>query len=295
MSSQGVNYVWRFGYGSNIGLKVLKQKKNLNPKEYYTGTIANYELYFTPGIPFVEPGWGATRYKEGSMLHGSAFCISQEEAQKLDAQEAGYNVLPCYFTSYCGKVIDNVGLYVPKKEFKSGDKEGMPSLRYLRLLQKGAREGNLEAHWIERLDKQPYYKTPLEVRSQTLKWIKEFESNPERSGVYWTAEELARHDGKDEKYPAHTSALEYVIKINDAWCFPSWKGHTITRRNLLQFRGQSLDTNDIRYGQEGFRPLPKLNESTEEEREFLLQNLESVLHRGGEIVARLKEFVEDQN
>ena len=128
-----------------------------------------------------------------------------------------------------------------------------------------------------------------------MKWIEEFESNVERSGVYWTAEELARHDGKDEKYPAHTSALEYVIKINNVWVFPSWKGHTITRRNLLQFRNQSLDTNDIRYGQEGCRPLPKLNECTEEEREFLLQNLESVLHRGGEIVARLKDFVEDQH
>jgi len=206
MTSQAVDYVWRFGYGSNIGQEVLKQKKNLNPEKYYTGTIANYELYFTPGIPFVEPGWGATRYNEGSVLHGSAFYISQEEAQKLDAQEAGYNVLPCQFTSYCGKLIDNVGLYIPKKEFKSGDKEGIPSLRYLRLLQQGARDGNLEAHWIEKLDKQPYYKTPPEVRSQTLKWIKEFESNSERNGVYWTAEKLARHDGKDQKYPL-TQAL----------------------------------------------------------------------------------------
>lgn len=299
-------YVWRFGYGSNIGLSTLQQKKNLNPSKYLAGTIKGYQLYFTPGFPYVEPGWAGVRQAAApeSKLHGTAFFIPKEEADGLDQQEAGYDVVPCQFVSYEEEVIEDVGLYVPKSKSKKskskspsqkenekeeeGTREGIPSLRYLRLLQNGAREARLSDEWIKQLDAFEYYITPPEVRSQTKKWISEFHADVERKDILWTAEELSKDKGK-------SSVMEYVVELGTGvWVFQSWKGHNVTRRNLLQFNGKSLDTGDIRFGEDGFRPLPQLNKCSDEEKEFLWQNLESLLHRGGRIVGRLKDFMDDQ-
>jgi len=289
-------HAWRFGYGSNIGLDVLKQKKNLNPSKYLTGTIEGWELYFTPAFQYVEPGWAAVRRsnEERALLHGSAFFISEEEVLSLDRQERGYNVVSCRFVSYKGTIVENVGLYVPKNP-KKGGKEGVPSLRYLRLLQYGAREAGLSKEWINHLDSIKHYVTPPEVRVQTNKWIAEFESDPARKNVIWTSEYLSKHNGSncEEEYPVHVSVMGYIVKIpKGTWVRPSWRGHTITRRNLLQFNGKSLDANDIYFGEPGFSPLPNLHSCSDEEKEFVLQNLESLLHRGGVIIARLKEFLD---
>jgi len=297
-----MKYVWRFGYGSNIGLETLKNKKNLNPSEYLVGTIEGWELYFFPAIKYVEPAFAGIRPKAEATLHGSAFYIPEDEAKDLDAQETGYDILPSTFKTYDGEVVvEDVGLYVPKKKGDGKDnnnnsKEVIPSLRYMRLLRNGAREGGLSEDWIRRLDSYPHYVTPPEVRAQTEKWISEFYADDTRKDVLWTAEELAKHDGSTALFPVHTSVMEYVLRVPtpECWIFSVWKGHNVTRRNLLQFRGKSLDTNDIRYDQPGYRPIPKLSECTEEEREYLTQNLETLLHRGSKIVGRFEPYLDDQ-
>lgn len=293
--------VWRFGYGSNLGLANLREKKNLNPSRCVTGTIAGWELYFKKGFsPYVEPAWAGIRIPssgstDGVKLHGTAFLIPQEEADGLDRQEGGYDVLPSQFVSYDGEVIEHVGLYVGKNGHHGGE-EGLPSLRYLQLMQRGAREAGLAKEWIDRLDVTPYYVTPREVRAQTEKWIAEFHADPTKENELWTSCGLSSFDGSGPEFPTHVSVMGYIVKVNpEQRCFPSWKGHDITRRNLLQYNGSSLDKNDIRYDQPAYRPLPKLGNCSDKELEFLMQNLDSLLHRGGTIVARLKDFVDDQN
>mmetsp|Transcript_1117 Transcript_1117/g.2219 ORF Transcript_1117/g.2219 Transcript_1117/m.2219 type:complete len:260 (-) Transcript_1117:128-907(-) len=255
MTKQQQQFVWRFGYGSNIGMATLREKKNLNPSKYLVGTIQGWELYFMSGFQHVEPGWAAIRPSsscgdDDKKLHGSAFLIPQEEADSLDRQEGGYDVLPCTFTSYEGEIVQGVGLYVPKKKHTEGTEEGTPSLRYLRLLQNGAREGGLSQEWIHRLDSVEYYITPPNVRAQTQQWIAEFHADPNRKDVLWSMEELAKHDGKQSQqsssFPVHTSVMEYVIQVDQCWVFSSWKGHNVTRRNLLQFQGKSLDVNGLK-------------------------------------------------
>lgn len=295
-------HVWRFGYGSNIGLTTLRQKKNLNPIKYLAGTIDGYELYFTKGIPYVEPGWAGVR--EGSedsdasklKLHGSAFYIPLEEAEGLDRQEGGYDVKLCHFVSYDGQEVKDVGLYVPKNKQKSTEDEiHLPSLRYLRLLQNGAKEAPLSLEWQTHLNSLPYYITPPNIRAETLKAIQDFQSDSQRYNNLWTSEQLSNYNGSSSSYPIHTSIMEYVISVpSTTWMFTQWKGHNVTRRNILQFRGLSLDTNDIRYDESGYRPLPNLKDCSEEEREYLMQNLDSILQRGGRIVGRLQDFMEDQ-
>jgi len=185
---------WRFGYGSNIGLRTLREKKNLNPIRYLVGTIKGWELYFNTGLnEYVEPGFAAIRPPINTNinnveLHGSAFLIPNDEAGGLDKKEAGYNIQSVQFTSYDGEVV-TVGLYIPKKPFIQGEsKEGIPSYRYLKLLQDGAKEGKLASHWIEHLDSFQYYITPPKVRSQTLQWIAEFHADESKKDEVWSAE-----------------------------------------------------------------------------------------------------------
>lgn len=286
--------LWRFGYGSNIGLDTLRQKKNLNPSEYFVGTIKGYELYFMKGLDYVEPGWAAVRPAAAdSEVHGSAFLIPQEEADGLDRQEGGYNVVPCQFTSYNGEVVEDVGVYVPKK---ISNEVGTPSLRYMRLLRNGAQQGGLSPEWIQHLNSIPHYVTPTEVRAQTLQWIDDFQKDPKRNNQLWSAESLALHDGSNvDQYPVHSSVMEFVIQLDpEQWVFASWKGHNITRRNLMQFRGKSIDKNDIRYDQPGYRPIPTLQDCSDEEKEFLMQNLDRLLHSGGIIVGKFEPYLQDQ-
>jgi hypothetical protein len=60
--------------------------------------------------------------------------------------------------------------------------------------------------------------------------------------------------------------------------------HNITRHNLLQYRGQSLDANDARHNESGYRPLPKLSEYTDGEKEYLMQSLEGCTRSGAAIL-----------
>ena len=310
-SEEKEEFVWRFGYGSNIGLTTLQTKKNLTPKRYLVGSIKGWALYFQPGIPFVEPGFAAIHpsddLDDADELHGSAFLIPRSEAVGLDEQERSYHVLPSKFVTYDGEVVDGVGLYVPKKyidesgmvrkDFAPGEmKQGIPSLRYLNLLRNGAREAGLCEKWIGKLDSFQHYETPENIRNKTMEWIEEFHKDIARKDDVWTMETLAKHDGSDpENFPAHVCVMEYVVKVGaDAWIFPSWKGHCVTRRNLIHFAGGSVDKGDIFWQDEGFRPLPNIACCSEQEKEYLLQNLETLLHRGGRIVARLKEHLDDQ-
>ena len=193
---------WRFGYGSNLGLKTLREKKQLSVKSYHVGTIKGYELCknricyccasyilccylnllhfymvrflcdidFMTGLnEYVEPAWAAIRPSSHAELHGSAFLIPNAEADGLDKQEAGYNVVDVAFTTYDGEVVENVGLYVPKKPYVEGSSsEAIPSYRYLKLLKDGAREGNLAQHWLDKLDSFEHYITPSHVCEKTL-------------------------------------------------------------------------------------------------------------------------------
>jgi hypothetical protein len=65
-------------YGSNIGLKTLQEKKNLNPSRFLAATIKTWELYFSPGIPHVEPGFAAVRANPDAILHGRAFSFPKK-------------------------------------------------------------------------------------------------------------------------------------------------------------------------------------------------------------------------
>jgi hypothetical protein len=283
--------VWRFGYGSNLGRDTLEKKKNLTLYDYRPGCILGYRLAFEqPGPPFVDPSFASCREAPEQTLYGVAFRITKEQAAGLDQQEAGYDVKGCKFVDIQGEEILNVGLYVPQRSVDRALPQ--PSLRYLRLMRSGARQAGLSADYIKVLDDTPHYQTSPEIRAVTLRAIDDFLKDPQRASKRMTSAELAEHNGHDSHKPSHTSLLGFVVRV-DAM-FKSWRGHSVTRRNLLHFRGQSVDVLDIPVTDPTFRPLPRIDDASAEEREFWLQNFDHLIHTGGVIVARLQEFVEEQ-
>jgi hypothetical protein len=276
-----------------MSVENLRRKKNLRPARHFTGRIRGWRLAFDlPGLPFLEPAFACVRPGADDEVHGLAFEIPSDEAEGLDRQEGGYDVVPVPFEAYDGTVIDAIGLYVPKAGRGRPGAALRPSLRYLRLLRRGAREAALDREYLRRLDAIEPYVTPPQIRAQTRASIADFESDPDRRDAVWTAETLGQFTGTEDRRPAHTASLGYVVRVEAA--FRSWRGHTITRRNLLHFRGESVDRNDLRFGDEGFAPLPRVADCSSEEIEFLHQNLDHLIQRGGVIVGRLREFLDAQ-
>jgi hypothetical protein len=171
-----------------------------------------------------------------------------------------------------GREVVTVGYYASKPG-KAQIKEGcLPSLRYCRLLQQGARELQLRnLHTFDDL----YYVTPPAVRAETKALLEGY-----TEGKEWSSAEVA------ESPESVTSCRGWVIQCSVP--FGSWKNHDLTRRVLLHFKGHNLEKEDVRYGHPQFDPAVP-SQLTPEEEEVLWQALDCLCHReGAQVVGRLK-------
>eukprot|EP01104_Vermistella_antarctica_P006786 TRINITY_DN17491_c0_g1_i1.p1 TRINITY_DN17491_c0_g1~~TRINITY_DN17491_c0_g1_i1.p1 ORF type:complete len:297 (+),score=59.46 TRINITY_DN17491_c0_g1_i1:69-893(+) len=271
--------VWKFGYGSNISKNNLETKKQLTILNYDIAVLKGYKLVFTSAIEYVEPAFATIeKGTEADEVHGSIFEIPNEQAVKLNQQEAVYNVETKEMKTYGGNTV-NVEVYMPRS---SGRKYAPPSQRYLRLLIGGGEEAGLKPSYVEKLRAIPHYVPSAETlaRRDELPAL-------ETLKVY-TADELKPMNGKEGR-PTWTSIMGYIVQQKgDKWLFDSWKGRDVSHRNLLHFRGQSLDVNDVG----GI--FPCLADLTDEEVEYLRQNLDRYTQEDGVVQGALKDFVEAQ-
>eukprot|EP01080_Neovahlkampfia_damariscottae_P006821 gene6821-10986_t len=277
--------VWKFGYGSNMSVENMKKKKNLEIFEHTAGILKGFKLIFKDGIAFSEPGFAAVvKGTDQDEVHGTLALISKETAEGLDIQEMGYLIQKVTVETYDNRKIEAevYGEY-PDKEIKTSP----PSLRYLRLLIKGAEESNLQKEYIDKLKKVEYYEPSGEVLKNRSVKIPKSKEEREKLKVF-TNEELSKFNGKDGN-PKYTCCLGFVVDLENVWIFPSWHGRDVSNRNLLHFRGFSLDTMD-----DGGKTFPKLSTLNEEEIEYLTQNLDRFIQGDNKIIGYLKEFYDFQ-
>lgn len=145
--------VWMFGFGSNMDIEnAVKVKKGIPVSDHVGAICKGYKMLFNmgPAMTFCEP-WFANAGKgsETDEIHGVTFCTNQEGMKKLDDQEGvgrgGYEKITVNLDAYDGRNLQAF-MY-----FKEGGGGGNPSLRYLNVLIKGAKDANLKAEYIERL------------------------------------------------------------------------------------------------------------------------------------------------
>ena len=59
--------VWSFGYGSNMDMEALQNKKGVRVLEHCPAILNNFRLTFsTRGLDYVEPGFAGLGKEEGS-------------------------------------------------------------------------------------------------------------------------------------------------------------------------------------------------------------------------------------
>lgn len=151
------NNVQYFAYGSNMFDNVIVRNRNIQYSDARPATLAGYALRFTcPGVNKYEPSFANIEPEQEQSVEGVLYQLSDEQFKKLFKSEGGmYDIIDL-------NVLTNDGLHVPAKTLVSVNRidECSPSLRYLKLLVKGAKEKGLSQHYITRLEATSHEPTP---------------------------------------------------------------------------------------------------------------------------------------
>lgn len=282
---------WKFGYGSNMNPEFLKRKKSVTALQCEPCVLKDWALIFPFGFGMacVEPSFAAIGRDPGSEVHGTVCLLSEEDCQSLDKQEGGgsaYDVVTCPVQCYNGQTLQ-AECYVKKNQSPVSEiKQGAPSRRYLNIIINGARKANLDPKYIAALEAREYYipsQDTLQRRADMCDGV-DPSSLPQISLA-----ELKQRNGDDEKVAAWTGSLGYVIQSSKPW--KSFKGRDITFRNILHYRGVSLDQHD----DGGVSPFPIIEQLKAEELEYAKQWRDWLLtDKDAVVVGALKEFWDDQ-
>jgi hypothetical protein len=138
-------YVRYFAFGSNLNPDVLERRtlSSIGSLTYQRVVLDNYQLVFNQGSAArglsasVEPKFGST-------THGLLYKLNLIQFAALRATEKGYDIENVLVQPYeGGKRISAATLRSSGKNLISGK----PSDRYIKLLQKGAREQSLSEEY----------------------------------------------------------------------------------------------------------------------------------------------------
>ena len=291
--------MWTFGFGSNMSVANVENKKGLKVLDYEVGVVKGYKMCFNiPAMSKVEPTFANANKASEDEIHGVAIKISEEDMTTLDAQEHYpilYDKVTVTVEGYSGRKIENCSMYTNTKENLLPLEKQYTSSRYLNLLIRGAFEANLNKEYIEKLNKTKTYEADDETKAirsalpppaslQPFSVEKLFSTKSESLGI---PTETGMKSGQE----AYVAILGYVIKMPRDKCpFSSHLGRDLSSRSLRHFRGEPTDKDDDM----GRPPYPVLDNIKPEEVEYLYNWLDHYLEKG-EVVGFVTEYLEQLN
>lgn len=156
-------YVWNFAHGSNMNSKILKGRRNLNPKEQVNGFVKDYKLAFSlQAGPYFEPGMGSLDPAPGEEAHGLLMKFTKSEMDILYSTEGGknggYALVEVDVEAYDGRKIKALAF---QSKYIDTTCDIQPSKRYLNIIKEGAKEIGLKKEYLEKLDKIVPYEDSL--------------------------------------------------------------------------------------------------------------------------------------
>ena len=279
--------VWSFGYGSNMDMVALRERKRVEVLEHLPAILGGFRLTFSlQGANYVEPAFGGLTREEGAEVHGIAFKMTNESVAQLDRNEGGtsaYRHETVTLTAYDGRQLEGY-VYMPNKAIQERAEEYLPSSRYLGVLCKGARQAGLDPAYIEKLAARPVYSSRDHPEVALAREGRE----RARAGLREVGrEELLEH----KEGVTWVSCLGFVVSVPTVANFSSHKGRDMTSRALMQHHGIGLDAND----DGGAPPYPLVASLSEEELEYITCWLDYYhVGKGGQLVGFHKEFREQQ-
>lgn len=75
---------WGFGYGSNMNVDHITEKKRVQILEHVPAVLKDFKLVFMRGSDLVEPGFGGVIREEGAETHGLAYRLTKANMEKMD-------------------------------------------------------------------------------------------------------------------------------------------------------------------------------------------------------------------
>lgn len=136
---------WYFAYGSMSNPISLK-RRGLVPPESHPAVLEGFELSFMPanGFANIHP------CPEGH-LHGVVHLITDEELQRLETIEIGYEVQRHRVAPYGPEAPApmEADVFINQDE-EPRDPPVLPQRRYLRIIEEGLRHFGVDEAWIER-------------------------------------------------------------------------------------------------------------------------------------------------
>ncbi|KAJ3303520.1 thioredoxin-disulfide reductase [Kappamyces sp. JEL0829] len=162
------NDLYYFAFGSNMNPRVLTDRRKVKPKHSFPAIIPGYYLNFdTFAFPFLEPSFASIGREKllgpsQPAVHGVLHLITLEDMEQIKRTEGGggYDGIGYQFVMLEAKAYDG-SLYkcytlieIQKKVYHD---QFWPSLRYMNLIETGAKEHDLDASYQQWLASVPRY------------------------------------------------------------------------------------------------------------------------------------------
>jgi len=164
-------HVWNFGYGANINPQKLREKRNMQPLEAYCGKVKNVRLLFNHrgGFGNLESITGTNNSKQQnappppelspviaqpSEVHGILLRLTHDDFGRMAGMEHQYDAKEVSVTSYDG-VVRKALAFITNYRHETLERGLLPTDRYVKLIQTGAKQMGIDASYRKWLDQIP--------------------------------------------------------------------------------------------------------------------------------------------
>jgi len=145
-------FVWYFGYGSNMNAAQMKQGKGVEALESVRAKLVGWKLVFNLK-PILKAFGSMGNITEDplSTVHGLLHKITPADLAKIDQFEGEgkfYKRVPLPVDTYDGRRIQ-ANVYVSFPDMDNFGECALPSLRYKKILVDGATSGDLDPEYLQ--------------------------------------------------------------------------------------------------------------------------------------------------
>ena len=163
--------IYYFGYGSNMSLKYIQNRRGVFPTQSLPGRLKGYRLIMNmEGPAFIEPSFANITPDKNDEVEGVIHLISKTELIKIiNTEGENYEVTDITIKTAEGNKRAKTLIYTTANGI-----DIPPSRRYMKILIKAANDSGLSKEYIKRLESRPsvYYPILSEIYAiRVLYWV----------------------------------------------------------------------------------------------------------------------------
>ena len=163
--------IFYFGYGSNMSLEYIQNRRGVYPTKSLPGHLEGYRLIMNMEGPiFIEPSFANITPDSNGIVEGVVHLILETELTKIiNTEGEDYEVTDIRVKTTEGNKSAKTLIYKA-----ISDVDIPPSRRYMKILIKAARDSRLSSEYIHKLESRPsvYYPILSEIYAvRVFYWV----------------------------------------------------------------------------------------------------------------------------